>query len=365
MIRRLSFLNGISILAVISSHAAGWASIAMYYWADRYLPEIPANYDPAGTLSYYILMALRSWSSFAVPGFLFVTGFFIAYAARGSQSTLSYKTMLVRLKVLLIPYLIWSAVIFGGDALQGKVYGPADYLIRLFIGGAHPVYFYIPLICQFYLLAPLVIGFARNRPAKLLLVSTFLQLGALALRYLNLFLWDVPAWRSATDLLFPLYAVPFSLGMVSGLHLKQFKKTLANAKWGLLVALAALSVLVLLESELIFRLTGARWGAGPGTLSTSLYSNLFILCFLALESISVPFPKLFYRLGAATYGLYLLHPPLLEFFARATQKFAPKVLAYPIAFQTLLATATIGAILLFMTAISKSPLRKSYRYLFG
>ncbi|MDD3828952.1 MAG: acyltransferase [Anaerolineae bacterium] len=368
MVRRLSLLNGVSILAVVLAHAGGWVFIAMYYWADRYFPAVPASYDPAGTLPYYIVLALRNWGSFAVPSFLFVTGYFIAYAARGGQSrqpTLSYKTVLARLKVLLIPYLIWSAVIYVGDALQGNLRSPFVYLINLFVGGAHPVYFYIPLLCQFYLLAPLVVSVAWAKPAKLLIGSVVLHLGVLIVRYLHLFVREMPVLQTATDLLFPMYALAFSLGMVWGYHPQWFKEGLARARHGLLVVLVVLAVLVLLESELVFRTTGVRWGAGPGLLSTSLYSIALIFCFLAFDSISLPFPKLFQRLGVATYGLYLLHPLVLEFFARATQKFAPKVLAYPVVFQMALTAATIGAALLFMTAVSKSPLRRWYRTLFG
>lgn len=365
MTRRLFFLNGISILAVVLSHAGGWAFIAMDYWADRYLPVVPSNYDPAGTLSYYVVLALRNCGAFAVPSFLFVSGFFVAYAARGSQGTLSYKSVWARLKVLLIPYLIWSAVIFAGDALQGKMYRPAEYVTRLFVGGAHPVYFYVPLICQFYLLAPLVVRLARDKPVQLLLASALLQLGALALRYLHFFVRDMPSLHTATDLLFPLYAVPFSLGIVWGFHLQRLKEPLARARWGLLALVAILAALVLLESEFIVRATGVRRGAGAGLVSTSLYAVAFIVCFFGLDSVSVPFSKFFHRLGAVTYGLYLLHPPVLEFFARATQKFLPKVLAYPVVFQMTLTAAAIGVALLFMTAVSKSPLRKVYRYLFG
>ena len=255
--------------------------------------------------------------------------------------------------------------IFIGDALQGKIYRPVEYLTRLVVGGAHPVYFYIPLICQFYLLAPLVIPLARAKPARLLLISALLQLAALVLRYLYLFIWDVPALYIATDLLFSLYAVPFSLGIVGGFHLQRLKQVLIKARRYLFVALVILAVLVVIESELIFRSTDIRWGAGPGILSTSLYSVVFLLCYLAFDSISIPFPKLFYKLGAMTYGLYLLHPPLLEFFARAAQKFTPDVLAYPVVFHAMLTVAAIGIAFLFMTSISKSPIRKLYRYLFG
>ena len=68
-----------------------------------------------------------------------------------------WKGVLARLKVLLIPYLIWSTVIFIGDALQGDIYRPAEYLWRLLTVGAVGPYFYIPLLCYCTLLAPLIV----------------------------------------------------------------------------------------------------------------------------------------------------------------------------------------------------------------
>ena len=52
-------------------------------------------------------------------------------------------------------------------------------------------------------------------------------------------------------------------------------------------------------------------------------------------------------------------------FARSIQKFVPKLLAYPVVFQMMLTAVVIAVALLFMTSISKSPIRKSYRILFG
>jgi len=359
MIQRLFLFNGLAIVCVVCNHAAGWGLMALADWADR------SGYGLVSASYYSVLLAVKCLTSFSVPAFLFVSGFFVAYAARGSQATWNWKMVRVRLKNILVPYLIWSIVVFAIDALQGITYTPAGYVVRLVLGGAHPAYFYIPLICQFYLLSPLVAPVARTHPGKLLLVAALLQLGALCLRYPVLFGVEIPGWLPLTELSFPMYALFFALGLVLGFHLQPFKQWLDRAKWGLLVALIVLAALALLESEVVYQLTGFRRGGGPGTFSTNLYSIAAVLCFLAFSQVTIPFSKQIYRLGSATFGIYLLHPKVLEFVARAIQAFAPWMLAYQVLFQPVLVISGVGLPLLFMTVVARSPARKAYRYLFG
>lgn len=133
MTKRLFLLNGLAILAVVCSHATGWGSIAMSPWADRYRLVVGPDYDQTGTLPYYMLLAMKCLMPFSVPAFLFVSGFFVAYAARGSQSALSWKMVIVRLRNLLVPYLIWSVVIFwrcasGHHLHSSRIFGTARVL---------------------------------------------------------------------------------------------------------------------------------------------------------------------------------------------------------------------------------------------
>jgi surface polysaccharide O-acyltransferase-like enzyme len=363
--RRLFLLNGLAILVTVCGHATGWGFIAMFQWADRYRPVAVPNYDQVGSLPYYVLLAIKCLSAFSVPAFLFVSGFFVAYSARGSQSAPSWRMVRVRLQNLLVPYLIWSVVIFVGDALQGVFYAPSEYISRLALGGAHPVYFYVPLICQFYLLSPWVVPIAKTRPRRLLLGSALLQLAVLSLRYPIVFGADLPTLHRATDLLFPMYAFFFAAGVVSGSNLRSFKLWLSKAKWYLLVAVIVLGALAMGESELVYRLTGLRRGGGPTAFSSSLYAAALVLCWLAFEQVAPPFSKALYQLSRAVFGIYLLHPKVLEFVARAVQEFTPWILAHQSVFQPVLVISAIMGPLLFMTIISKSPARRFYHYLFG
>jgi peptidoglycan/LPS O-acetylase OafA/YrhL len=370
VIKRLLLLNGLAILAVVCNHAAAWGYTAMFWWADRYRPVTAPNFDQIGTLPYYGLLAIQQLAVFSVPAFLFVSGFFVSYAAR-AKSALSWKMVITRIRHLLVPYVIWSGVIFVADALQGTTYAPVEYLERLVFGRATAVYFYIPVICQFYLLSPLVIPIARTRGKLILVVSALLQLGIVGSRYLIPFGVETPALdlmiRVTPCWSFPRWAFFFAFGLVSGFHLARLKYWLHRLKWGLFVAVVVLGVLDVLEPEVLYHTIGKDWGWGRGlfTISSNLYAVAFILCFLAFDKVTIPGSKMFHQLGRSSFSIYLLHPKVLEFAARVIRQIAPLMLAHQVVFQPLLVVLAIGGPLLFMTTVSRSPARRFYRHLFG
>lgn len=361
----------LAILVVVWSHAAGWGQIAMFLWTDRYRPVTVPNFDQLGTPSYYVLLAIRQLTVWAVPAFLFVSGFFVAYAARGRQSTLSWKMVRVRITNLLVPYLIWSVVIFIGDALQGITYTPLEYLERLAFGRADGGgYFYIPLLIQCYLLVPLMAPIARTRWKLLLLASALLQLVAFGSRYLDLFGVKGPGLRLLVKVTpswsFFMWAFFFPLGIVCGLYIRQLKAWLARRKWRILVAAIVLGSLAIAEPELIYRVTGREWRFNPLTIATSLYSVAFVLCFLAFDKVSIPRSRIVQQVGKRSYAIYLLHGKVMAFVARVIRQVAPWVLAHQVLLvKPVVFAFGLGVPLLFMAFVSRSPARRSYRYLFG
>ena len=111
--RQLFLLNGLAIFAVVCNHAAHAGFLPMFWWTNRYLPvsDIP-NFDQIATLAYYAILIIIILTNCAVPIFFFVSGYFIAYAAKGKNSVLSWKFIETRLVYLLIPCVIWTLVIF-------------------------------------------------------------------------------------------------------------------------------------------------------------------------------------------------------------------------------------------------------------
>ena len=370
MRRQIPLLRGLAILAVVCNHAAGWGYNAMFWWTHRYrrVDSLP-NYDQLGSLSYYGLLIVQQLALFSVPAFLFISGFFIAYAARGDPPTLSWKVVRARITNLLWPYLVWSLVIFIGDGLQGKWYSLAEYVRRLAVGDATGAYFFVPLLSQFYLLSPLIARFGKRGEDLLIAVSALIQLVAIGLIYLSLFgvalsnaLYDT----GAIGWVFAWHAVYFPLGAVCGFHYSRLKPWLARAKWGLLVATVVLGALSVFESEMLYRVTlNYAWAYGGLKFSSGLYAVAFILFFLALDRISIPLTRTVSWVGARSYGIYLLHPMVLTLVSKVIYHVAPWMLAHQVLYQPMLVVSAVGIPLIFMIGVAKSRAKKFYPYLFG
>lgn len=368
MRRRIPLLRGWAILAVVCHHATGWGFIAMFWWVHRYRPATPPNYDQLGTLPYYVLTTLNQLALFSVPAFLFISGLFIAYAARGA-STLSWKVVKARLSNLLWPYLIWSIVIFIGDGLLGTVYSPMEYLTKLITGGAVRAYFFIPLLAQFYCLSPTLVRWAKVRPRLLLALAALLQLVMVGIPYLG-GIWGssvaVQGTLEALDWVCVRWAFFFIFGVIVGFRLEQMDGWLARYKWGLLAAAALLGVLSILESQLIYKATAYwDWAHAPLKLSSISYAVAFILAFLAWNARPSTLSHIVERVGGKSYGIYLVHYKGLELAARLIYHVAPGILAQQLVLAFLLFVLMLGGAWLLMDIVARSPARRMYRYLFG
>jgi len=348
----------------------------MFWWTHRFVPGIAVpNYDQYGSLSYYALIAIIKLTSFAVPAFLFVSGFFIAYASRGKQSTLSWKIIRTRITNLLIPYLIWSFVLFGADFARScldtcKTETPLSYLWKLLSGGA---YWYVPLIIQCYLLSPFLVPLAKKRWKLAILIGAFTQLGAIMVTYLGILDVEVPKAIAVlfTTVLFPRDLIYFIIGIVVGFHFSTFKQWLARVKWGILVVWVVSIIFTLAEAEFIFRLgSGAYYlghiRGGYFTIPMTIYVITFIFTFIAFEEISIPYSKTVLQLGRRSYGIYLMHVlPVRFVMPKVVYHLLPWALGHQILYQPILVISAVGLPYLFMSFVAKSRFRGAYRYLFG
>ncbi|MBI5566690.1 MAG: acyltransferase [Chloroflexi bacterium] len=369
MTRRVSLLMGVAILAVVVTHAASRGQLALIEWRAAYSSVAISEAELLDTPTYWLLSVIRQLTSFAVPAFLFCAGFFVSYAARGPKGRFTWKMVRARLTDMLIPYLIWSLVWFALDALDGGVYPPLEYVSRLLTGQADGgSYYFIPLVCQFYLLSPLVVPLAKSRPRLLLAVAAVFQIINLALVYLYSFGTQIPAaisWTTNVWLIFP-WTVFFALGLVCGLHFERFKPWLVRSKRLLVGALIVLAVAGILEPEALLRTTGHDARNIPVAISTALYSIVFLLVFIAFERISLPRSNDVTKLGNRSYGIYLTHLKAMEYVTRIIHVALPALLAYQVVIIFPLALIVgLAAPWVAMSLMIKLPVRKYYRYLFG
>lgn len=371
MIRRLLLLNGLAVLGVVINHTTGWSFTAMFWWPHRYLPVDSPNFEQMGSLAYYALLLLQQLIMFSVPAFLFVSGFFMAFATKRQASTVSWKVVGNRIWLLLIPYLLWSLLLFMGDFAQGQVHTLPGYLALLITGRTSPAYYFVPLLIQLYLLSPLLVPLAKRRPLLLLLVAGAVQLGVRTLVYLDTLGMGLGAaealMRLTPSWLFPSHLLWFVVGIVVGFHLNAFKIVLARSKWAFLAIALILLPLGVVEWQWVLQRSSEPWLPMRETLLDSLYAAAFILAFLGFSDLSLPFSDGLGVLGGKSYGVYLVHSPVLEYGARAIYALTPWMLAYQFLFVPVLVVLGVGLPLLFMAAVEwrRSPVRVSYRYIFG
>ncbi len=81
---------------------------------------------------------------------------------------------------------------------------------------------------------------------------------------------------------------------------------------------------------------------------------------------TIPWSRTLNELSKRSYGIYLVHAPLVDLSARVIRKTAPWMLEYQVIIVPLLFAVGIGVPLLAMGAVSRwPPARRFYRYLFG
>jgi surface polysaccharide O-acyltransferase-like enzyme len=119
MVKRLLILNGVAIVAAVLYHTTGWGFTALFWWTDRYLPVPVPNFEQLGGTVYYVLRFLEQLVIFAIPAFLFVSGYFVAVAAGRTQKTVNWKLIRSRIINLAIPFVLWSVLILAAKILEG------------------------------------------------------------------------------------------------------------------------------------------------------------------------------------------------------------------------------------------------------
>jgi fucose 4-O-acetylase-like acetyltransferase len=370
MVRRLLYLNGLAILAVILFHTAGWGFVAMFAWTPRYLPVAEPVFDQFGSVSYYVLRLVEQLVVAAIPLFLFVSGYFLAFAV-GKRPNLEAKQISARIKALLIPYLLWTLLTWGLKLAEGTLYSPQQYLVMFLTGSTTPAYYYIPLLIQFYLLAPLLAPLARKYWVWLLLLTGVFQFALQgAVTAVLLFgVRGVPAWvgqlASIPKWLFLSRLFWVALGLVVGFHLPLFKAFFARWRWLWLVTAVLLIPLGLLEWELILHLSGRQWLEHRETVLDTVYSLALLFAFFGFVNVTLPANRFVSDMGARSLGIYLAHIPVMEYVARGIYLLFPFILQYQILFQPIMIITGLGIPLLLMALMNRPPFRRFYAYLFG
>jgi membrane-bound acyltransferase YfiQ involved in biofilm formation len=370
MARRLLILNGIAILGVILFHTTGFGFVAMFFWPHRYRPVTSPNFDAAGGAAYYELRLVeQAFASFCIPAFIFVAGYSAAVLAGRSRTGLTTRAISSRVQRLVWPYLLWSGLVLAALAIQGRVYAPGRYVRMLLTGAANPNYYFIPMLIQLYVLAPLAVRAASWNWRALLAVTALVQAGIYLLQYGAVLgapgsTWEwlayaVPKW------LFVTHVFWFCAGLVAGLEQQAFGRFLQRTRAWWPIAAAVLFAVGVVEWEWLLGVAGTHWRENRSTLVDGLYGGAALLAIVAHGDAFRSAERWLSELGARSFGIYLAHGVVMEYTARALYHAAPWVLGIQPAFQTLLIVLGLFVPLAMMEALKRSRAAAVYPYVFG
>ena len=359
MAKRLLILNGLATLSLPLHHAAAYGFSAMFQWTDRYAPVTVPDYEGLGSLAFYGLLVVRQLAAFAIPAFLFVSGFFVAFAARSdNKNENKWAPMLARVRKLVVPFVLWTTLVF---ILLRKIPSP-DEALRM--------YYFIILLAQYYLISPLMTPLARNRWKELLIAAAVVQFGLQGLRYATILGASSPTIdfliRATPIWLFPSRIFYFSLGVVAGFHLESMRHWLARFRWAVLAVLLLAAPLMIIEYQFVASVSGNDW-LGPSFTGVSriLYAITVPMALLAFDRFRLPLESALSGLGGKSLGIYLVNTPAIYLFALILYRQVPWVLGEQLLYQLGLILVGLAVPLLTMEVIRRSPARVWYRYAFG
>jgi len=366
MIRRLLYLSGFAITCVVLFHATGMGFVAMFSWAPKY-GGIPG--EQVGSFSYFMLRFVEQIVIFSISAFLMVSGYFIGVATGKNQKTVNWRIVATRMVYLAIPYLIWSAVALGLRYLEGNGIPRNKILFALLTGKTNEVYYFIPLLIQFYLLSPLLILWERVNWKSILVVTGLIQLITTLSQYPVFLGMGSTPWTSVVfsppKWLFISRVFWFPLGIVLADHPVEFKRVFYPLRWWLLGMVIALIPLGMIEWEYFVRASSEQWLSTRETILDTIYTLCLMLGVLAFEKGKFPFFDFFSYLGTKSFGIYLTHVLVIEYISRIIYRFSPNLLASQAILQPLLIITGLGLPLLLMWLVDHSPLRPFSTYLFG
>jgi membrane-bound acyltransferase YfiQ involved in biofilm formation len=157
----------------------------------------------------------------------------------------------------------------------------------------------------------------------------------------------------------------FPLGIVAGFNSKLLVSWLERYRIWLFCLALALIPLGMWEWQLYYQWSGVQWLDHFETLTDSLYSLAVIFGVLSLDLKKLPFLAEIRLVGSMSYGIYLVHSLIIEYFARTIYHVLPQILGYQIVFQPLVIVAGLGVPLFLMFLVNCSVFRSGYAYLFG
>ncbi|WP_029192758.1 acyltransferase [Paenibacillus harenae] len=315
----LDIVRAFGIMAVVMIHATS---------------SVVANYDHHSTL-YPLYVFLNVFSKFAVPVFIFLSGFVLFYNYIDKPFTARtfgefYKK---RLSKTLVPFLVFSCLYWGFTRLHSfgftdiktfiGYFTNAVFLEKLLIGKTYTHLYFVVIIIQFYILAPLMLYAVKRLPwlGKHIVWIGLLAQWAFIYKLADAFHLIYRGSYSFTYMLY--FAAGAFIGMyyiklatwikVSKQHATPRKITAWIALWTLFLTTSMAEVYVYYRY-----LMEGRFVLSPKLLElvnevhcVTAGIVLIQLSYWIYAAWNKTIVKALIHIGAVSFGIYLLHPLFL------------------------------------------------------
>lgn len=276
-------LRGVAIIAVVAIH----------------ITSVIIDKNFANTFNFSFLFIYRQLLNFAIPLFLFVSGYFMA--KKDVSTVEKYKSFILKqAKKILIPYAIFTSMFILIDYYNGESITLKSVTLNFLTGNVVSPYFFIILIFQYYLLLPLLQKINNIKGLIISIVINILYFVALYIYRINL-TQDIPNLYYA--LIFPAWLFFYQYG----LYLGKYGLTKKSAIWLWLLPLSVIlifieSMLWLKEKHLVsFAISQLR-------ISSFIYSFVLINILVSYRFFNLKFLS---KIGLVSFGIYLTHMFLL------------------------------------------------------
>jgi surface polysaccharide O-acyltransferase-like enzyme len=295
--------RGIAIIAVVAIHVCNTG--------------LACTYAPNNKWNIFFLVAYRQLLNFAVPAFLFISGYWMS--KKPVKSLEDYKAFLIkRLSRILIPYLLWSCFLFGYVALRTHDINVCKIIFHLLTGGAAEPYYFIVVLAQLYVITPLLQHV--NRKSYGLILMLILNIASLSSPYILRLYFNWPISFHAQAVPFYSWIIFYEIGLLVG-NREDEKLLSKNTRRFILPAVLISMLIVEMEAMiLLFGYDDLVFARSAIKYSSFLYSVCVILGFLLLRERFNYWPKVLVTIGKYSFGIYLIHSIVLAMVFKVAQK---------------------------------------------
>ncbi|MEK3882554.1 acyltransferase [Paenibacillus sp. PL2-23] len=305
---------------------------------------------PWGSASAPFYMLANQLSMFAVPVFILINGLVLFYRYHDdwsfAQAMEFYKK---RLKFIVIPYVIWALIYYlyrQALSQQPVSFDLLEFVDQLRWGETGYHLYFMIIIIQFYLVFPLlmaVVRWLRLKPRHLVILGLLVQGVFYSIHHY------VKPFENAAKLL-PNYAIVFGVGAAIGMCYGAFAKKSGGVWW-------TFALTVFVGFTYLLMLIAHRDGTSYWPPAYVILYNLYgVLAGISLIWIgrmvmdrSARVGRWLLALGAASFGIYLVHPAVLSTWKTIFNPPPQHVFYHPYIAVTLLVVLAIPWLIVLVT----------------